>query len=1661
MSDEVSDFLRSVELLKGRREEEDEARSRELEQKILQEKKERQARRAERARSISPQKSSPVNTPSPTSKRLSLAPAADGIGLSSPSLDRIGTGSPKSRVNPAADMFTMDGASEASISPTKENDSPFDSDVKRTSLTYTSASSAVPSARSPLPWQRRPRSQTTERPRPLSVVAAENAASSRTSMPPEPRSVAEPDLTRDQIAQSLAGKDPSWFRQTSDRGQGSAAFRRNQVEDSDTLDMSSLRTQLPGMSREPSAEPTKETPPPPSESQSPALKLGPALPLTATPRLDPPTKESTEDSETPELQRQPTGRSSPTRPVSPTKGMGGFVQSAMLKRSDSVKRWSVTSPGGLQRADSSSSVSRNTIDFSHRTTPKTASRPASMLRDESFSSPRPTSSHEKKEEGQTTPTAKAPEPEPEEHKTPPSSPSKTMDPRRWSPTKSSSWLEAALNKPESPKPKQVTPAASNQPAWMVELNKAKAQKSTTTTETDRTPSLLRKHEVKTGGLMRHSPMGTNVKPTGPGVYPVALTSDKLPTPDLRSELRPPSRRGSEDPDSGSGASGSESASAPKTKTETPATKDFRANLKPRVPPPSTNASGPPDELKNVFGNLRRTKTQNYKAPDELKSNILRGKAALNATGGPHKSDRKDEFKEAILKKKEDFKKAQQEGRGVTRAPSSVSESSIPEGLVKKMELGRSGTTSRPESSASDYPLESPSLTESNRSSAFSTISRRDTTSVAPSAAQRFSAKLEKVDKEPALPVAPSVGASKPASAPGRLSAKIGGGLADRFNPALAGLLAKGPPGASGPAKTLEASSGTRSEESLAAPGPQLTHMTKGRARGPKRKAPSSVPKPEETVKEHVSVAAPLQKEAVTSPKPEKPAVAPKPASPPRTEKPSLSPKPVVAPKPDVISLVDSRKPLIQRRKSVRDVVALVDSSAWKHEEEVKPAGQPIALVDSSAFKTRPRSPTKVHEQVAALAAKTQQASKSEEDVKPAGQPITLVDSSTLKTRPRSPTKVHEQVAALAAKTQQTEKSEEEIKPTPQPTVDSWAPKTRPRSPTKVQEQLAALVAKTQQASKPADSTADPASQPPSPKKLVLKRMSKFLDEQGQPLSAKPDPEKSLPPSPIKNRFPDLGANSSSPKPPAMEDPFTSSKSTSALLSGVSISLAQAAPPSPKPSVISQAKVEVERKPQVPFQAEVEAETRPQVPPKGARPLPAPPGPGDSGAKTPPRKESTRPPSPAKSPTKIGREVAGMLTEFFGPERPKQKYTADAADILMRRPPHGSQIQTQSVQLYQISDSGKKTPVAAHYERVLFEREMYLCPHVFINSAGKKVKELYFWAGDEVPESTAEDTHLFAAREARAFGGKLVQLSQGKETPEFMQALGGIVIIRRGSSNKYDSLASNILCGRRYLGQVVFDEVDFAPTSLCSGFPYLINQQGKCYLWKGKGSDVDELSCARLVGMDLALMGELSEIEEGLEPPQFWDLFGGGSRAQSADHWRLKPNYERYAGRLFVANGAGEGHKQQISEIFPFKQTDLLPSNIYILDAFFEMYIIVGARSQHQYVAFHNALDFAHEYSILAAGMEDRPFVPISTVVLEGIPRDMKSVFRKWVDRFSPTVMNTGSSSSGMASGFGGNGKESNPVSPSPNVGGGGHTLRRGRSLRIVPLNQALLALKDQ
>lgn len=116
----------------------------------------------------------------------------------------------------------------------------------------------------------------------------------------------------------------------------------------------------------------------------------------------------------------------------------------------------------------------------------------------------------------------------------------------------------------------------------------------------------------------------------------------------------------------------------------------------------------------------------------------------------------------------------------------------------------------------------------------------------------------------------------------------------------------------------------------------------------------------------------------------------------------------------------------------------------------------------------------------------------------------------------------------------------------------------------------------------------------------------------------------------------------------------------------------------------------------------------------------------------------------------------------------------------------------------------------------------------------------------------------------------------------------------------------------------------------------------------------------------------------------------------------------------------------------------------------------GANQGNQYQAFHTALHFAQEYGILAAGMEDRPFVPICTVVVEGMPRDARVVVRKWKDGVV-TTRTPESASVPDASATNGSGSNGLTVGSTGVTGGRG--LQRGRSLRVVPLMAALEATR--
>lgn len=1307
----------------------------------------------------------------------------------------------------------MDLSHLSSSSPTKENDAP--SDAKE---------GTVPTRAPTLSWQRRPTSRGGPGARPLSMVAAQNATQRSLAGSQEPQSAgsAETSFSREQIAQSLGSKDPAWFRQTADRGQKSAAYRKNQVEDDDRSDVSSSSARLPGMSA--SVSRAESPPPPPSSSTNISTqdRLASPLPLSPSGGNDDQLENTSSLSE--QLAR-PTHQRTSSRSTSPTKGMGGFVQSAMMKRSDSVKRWSVQSPPGLTRADSVTSIRPAPYSRDLPQPPKAQSTAQGGVT--SPTSSRPTSKHGESRIGDESSLAgsvRSPTEEPEEEQTPiPISPSKTMDPRRWSPTKAS-WLDSALHKPESPKPQQK-PHAPAQPAWMVQLNKNKADRSTNPESREgRAGSISHKHQVSIGGLMRSSPMGAAAKTNTPGlggVYsppvggnrpPLNLATKHNDTRDTIEERlskqedqkAEPSESGEVDASQLDGSARQTVTSPPplkpKPKPETPPKKDLRAGLKQR---PANGESGKTDEpeFKNVFGNLRRTKTQNYVAPDELKSNIMRGKAALNVTGGPQKTERRDEFKDAILKKKDQFKQTQAEGRGVTRTSSNDEEKPVPEGLARRAELGRSRTGS---------VLDTPSATQQPISQVGKTSSSKPTPGPKRIPSQTFSPStnaepaqisplLEPAKRVNTLPVANTTNDApralpslhKETSAPSKLQGRAAGGkLSERFNPALAGILARGPPpmAAEGGKGSTAAPAVDTSEPSK--PGPQLTHMTKGRARGPKRKAPTSATPVAEKA-QTTSSAAPVSKPALETPRP---AIQSKPVTTtPQREKPSPSPKPrnFSGTKVGDISPIEPTKPAapsiqeqVASRAAQRNRPAPIKPSAQREAEEGR----------SLPFRRRPSSPEK-----------------------PFVEPV-------------SPLKPHK--------------------------------------------------------------TGGDVSQPGSPRKLDAKRMSRFLDDSS---TSKPE----TPKEPIKLFHQRTGSRSpvksfERPLPEPSSTPKVESKPL-AVTGTTSSKFGSAAPKSPSPSPGPKPSFKPLGSPAL------GAYPAPLSTPNRA--LPQTPG---AGVKSPPVN------SPLPSPTKQASELQGVLMDFFGPQRPVKEYKVDAARIITERPQAGAKVNSLNCQMFQISGDGRKVPLQPHHERTLFDKEMYVCAHEFEDEMGRNGFEIYFWVGDDVTESEAEDAQLFASKEARSVGGKLIKLRQGKESTRFLQALGGTVITRRGSSNKFDSLAPSMLCGRRYLGQVVFDEVDFAAASLCAGFPYLMAQGGKCYLWKGKGSNVDELSCARLVGMESSMTGELIEYEEGAEPASFWELFGPGPKPHSADHWKLKPNFDKYSGRLFCSDADS---RQQVSYTF--------------------------------------------------------------------------------------------------------------------------------------------------
>jgi hypothetical protein len=1165
--------------------------------------------------------------------------------------------------------------------------------------------------------------------------------------------------------------------------------------------------------------------------------------------------------------------------------------------------------------------------------------------------------------------------------------------------------------------------------------------------------------------------------------------------------------------------------SPKPKPPQSPVVDFRANLRKREVIKDSGGEKEP-EFKNVFGRLKKTETRQYVAPDELKGNILRGKAALNATGGPKKTERVDEFRKSLVDRKDEMKAGGGSIRRNTAGEKDAPEPAkfVPEAIAKRQNMNRANSTKQNTAEEPNSPSKSVGSRASQDIKPFSPTSSfreigssrtsqeqeplspfptdeepdepswplKTTSASAPRLSQTPqplspSPAAELVDRdevevvhatsdyqdipelkspsqveplevaEPVEPITdkkqePPVAKIRPlrelpqapvaeATASPVQAAK--NKLAGRINPALAGLLSRGPPAPEGPKRELP----TVSTQSNSAPSAPLEHATKGRARGPKRRPPQAAAVLTPSAQDDAKEVGAISDEDTPSQNP------PFPVESPDDTSDRLSQY-------DEDSVPDTDIP--RAESPVTDQLPSERFAAEQLPAEQLPVAQPLAdelpvehfPVEQYPIEQPSEQPSAEQQSIEQLPVDqplaeelpvehfpveqypieqpSEQPSAEQQSIEqlPVDQPLAEelpvehfpVEQYPIEQPSEQPSAEQQSIEQLPVDKPLAEdlpvKQFDIEQPSEQPLVE----KLHVEQPSAEQQSIEQLpVDKPLAEELPVKqfNIEQPSIEQPSVEKFdtEIQSIEQHSIEQlpiEQPLSEQPPVEQfdleqpsieqppaeelpevnTPPPVPIKKEPPSSGfpqplqsrslttdfstfpSRNPEATPRDPESPGESSPSSGPPVPSKSSSPSSLSPSTPKSRWAQQNRYASPS----PSPLRTSYNENRMDSPESQRSL--------SGVLVESSQESLSrplsypsPPVPAKDvdltlqkpvdPRRLSRKMSApslvaqageakeVITGFFKtfPD-PQKRMDIDPQMMLMNKL-DDSKIRTVKRHIWELTGDGRRQELPSHQEYILYQGSMYICVHMF-ETGRSTTSEVYLWCGDDVPDTSIESEQAFARKVARENSSKLQVIRQGKEPTRFIQALGGIMITRRGSSSRHNSSAIYMLCGRKHLGQMTFDEVDYSMRNLCSGFPYVISAPfGKLYLWKGKGSGPEETGAARLIGMDLGLTGEFEEVAEGEEPEDFFDVFAGPKEAaphMCQDYWQLKPKYNHFRIRLLRVDhelgqptrfwnlrrpGSGSPVVKPndcVQEIEPFCYRDLTDKDVYVLDTFFEIYV---------------------------------------------------------------------------------------------------------------------------
>eukprot|EP00730_Choanoeca_flexa_P008954 TRINITY_DN12561_c0_g5_i1.p1 TRINITY_DN12561_c0_g5~~TRINITY_DN12561_c0_g5_i1.p1 ORF type:complete len:835 (+),score=300.76 TRINITY_DN12561_c0_g5_i1:1495-3999(+) len=307
------------------------------------------------------------------------------------------------------------------------------------------------------------------------------------------------------------------------------------------------------------------------------------------------------------------------------------------------------------------------------------------------------------------------------------------------------------------------------------------------------------------------------------------------------------------------------------------------------------------------------------------------------------------------------------------------------------------------------------------------------------------------------------------------------------------------------------------------------------------------------------------------------------------------------------------------------------------------------------------------------------------------------------------------------------------------------------------------------------------------------------------------------------------------------------------------------------------------------------------------------------------------------------------------------------------------------QLDSLPDDGKGTLEVwriENFERAAVPKEQY--GHFFAGDSyvtlytylknDKKEYIIYFWQGLKSSQDERGASAIHAVNLDDEYGGDPVQVRvvQNKEPPHFylvMQQFGGMVVHsgghasgfkNRDDSDSYDTDGTRLFQVRGtndWNTRAV--QVEEEPQSLNSGDVFILESPKGNFLWFGKGCSGDEREFGKQIIKTVIGNKSYEAVAEETEPAEFWAALGHDISTGRPSYAALKESQvqEYREPRLFQAsNVLGYFY---VEEIFDFDQEDLIEDDVMILDAFFEVFVWIGAGANVE--ERKKALETAKEY----------------------------------------------------------------------------------------------------